>query len=334
MSITSSKTTTKNAFERIKNGQSGNYKPLKTRYEHFNKISHGGIARQTIITIGGLSGFGKSHTLRELEEDVLNADLNPQSPNKVILVKVDFEMSKEEAILNRVKAMTGKPFSYLMYEEPDEETKIAFNDVYTQLSQNNVYEMYDTCTPDNLFELMDNFCTKHEDKDQIVLTIDNVNLIEQENEGETEALSKLQKNLIDLKLKHKNLSIIQLAQLNRNLKERTDPKFMFPRTSDFFNSSKIEHASDIQIVIHNPYLLGIHEYGVVSVKKFDYLEQFILPKGKWGTFMTEGLVFWHYVKVRAKDDLKTFKDVFIEKVYDAEEEENTSVEENVQDLFG
>jgi hypothetical protein len=50
--------------------------------------------------------------------------------------------------------------------------------------------------------------------------------------------------------------------------------------------------------------------------------------------MTEGLVFWHYVKVRAKDDLKTFKDVFIEKVYDAEEEENTSVEENVQDLFG
>lgn len=319
--LSQSKESTKKAFDRIKDGQNGNYKPLKTRYSHFNKISHGGIARQTIITIGGLSGFGKSHTLREFEEDILDQELNPNTKGKVILVKVDFEMSKEEAILNRVKAITKKPFAYLMYEEPDAETKAAFNKVYSDLSNPNIYEMYNTCTPATLCDVMDKFCKEHEDKQQIVLTIDNSNLIEQENESETEALSKLETGLIALKLKHKNLTIIQLGQLNRSLKERINPKEMFPRTSDFFNSSKIEHASDIQIVIHNPYLLGINEYGVVGVKKHKYLEKYLIVKGKWGSFMTEGLVFWHYVKVRAKDDLKEFCDVFVEEVYAREENE-------------
>lgn len=331
MKIQPSKTSAKNAISNIRDGQTGNFKPLKTRYEHFNEISHGGIARQRIITIGGLSGFGKSHTLREFEEDVFNEELNPNSKENVVLVKVDFEMTKEEAILNRVKAITGKPLSYLMYEEPDEETKEAFNKVYQELSHPNLYEMFETCTPENFFEVISVFCEEHKDKQQIVLTVDNVNLIEHEGGNETEALSELQTHLIRLKKKYKNLSIIQLAQLNRNLKERTNPKEMFPRTSDFFNSSKIEHASDIQIVVHNPFLLGITEYGVVSMKKYSYLSKYLLSKGKAGTFMTEGLIFWHYVKVRAKNDLKSFKDVYVVEAYIADREEY--IEETTDDLF-
>jgi hypothetical protein len=93
---------------------------------------------------------------------------------------------------------------------------------------------------------------------------------------------------------------------------------MFPRTSDFFNSSKLEHASDVQIVVHNPYLMGYMEYGAVNHDKYSYLDKYLEPKNKYSTFRTKGLIFWHYVKVRSKNDLKNFKDIFVEEIFEVD----------------
>jgi len=319
--IKNSKESTVEGFKRIKESQTGGYKPLKTRFLHLNDIGHGGIARQKIYTIGGLSSFGKSHTLRQIEEDLFNEELNPNSKEDVLLLKVDFETSKEEAILNRVQARTKKPFSQLLYEEPDEETKKAFNDVYLELHSDFIYETFDTYKPDNFYNEVRAFCDAHQDKKQIVLTIDNVNLIDTESSDETTALSNLQTHLIKLKREVRNISIIQLAQLNRELKNRTILKDMLPRTSDFFNSSKLEHASDVQIIIHNPYLLGYPEYGAVNAEKYSYLSKYLEDKNKYATFRTKGLTFFHYVKVRSKNDMKNFKDIFIEEIFDVEKDD-------------
>lgn len=320
--IKNSKQSTKESFERIKQGQVGGYKPIKTRFKHFNDITHGGIARQKIYTIGGLSSFGKSHTLREIEEDIFNEELNPNSKKEVILCKVDWEMTKDEAILNRVQAKTGRPFSELLYSEPDEELKKAFNEVYLELHSDYIYEAFDTYKPQTFYTDVKNFCEQHKDKKQIVLTIDNSNLIDTEGTDETSALSDLETVLIRLKREVKNLSIIQLAQLNRELKQRTSLKDMFPRTSDFFNSSKLEHASDVQIIIHNPYLMGYMEYGAVNHERYSYLDKYLEPKNKYSSFRTKGLIFWHYVKVRSKNDLKNFKDIFIEEVFEVEKNDS------------
>ena len=320
--IKSSKETTTESFNRIKEGQSGDYKPLKTRFKHFNDITHGGIGKQRIYTFGGLSSFGKSHTLRQIEEDIFNVELNPTSKKDVVLCKIDFEMTKEEAILNRVQAKTKKPFSELLYSVPDEETKQAFNEVFLELNSDYIYETFDTYKPENLYQDLKVFCEQHRDKKQIVVTIDNSNLINTEGSDETTALSNLQTALIKLKREVKNISIIQLAQLNRELKQRTTPKDMFPRTSDFFNSSKLEHASDVQIVVHNPYLMGYMEYGAVNHDKYDYLDKYLEPKNKYSTFHTKGLVFWHYVKVRSKNDLKNFKDIFIEEIFEVDKNDS------------
>ena len=320
--IKSSKETTTESFNRIREGQTGNYTPLKTRFEHFNKITHGGIGKQRIYTIGGLSSFGKSHTLRQIEEDIFNEKLNPDAKKEVVLCKIDFEMSKEEAILNRVQAKTGKSFQELLYSEPDEESKKAFNEVYLELNSDHIYETFDTYKPENLYTDLRIFCDQHQNKKQIVVTIDNSNLINTEGSDETTALSNLQTALIKLKREFKNLSIIQLAQLNRELKQRTLPKDMFPRTSDFFNSSKLEHASDVQIVVHNPYLMGYMEYGAVNYEKYSYLGKYLDEKNKYATFRTKGLVFWHYVKVRSKNDMKNFKDVFIEEIFELDKNDS------------
>ena len=318
--IKSSKQTTQESFKNIKDGQSGVYKPLKTRFEHLNDICHGGLTKQKIYSLGALSAFGKSHILRQIETDIFDETLNPGAKESVILCKVDWEMSKEEMILSKVHAKTGKPYSELMFEAPDEDTKKAFNEVYVELNSDHIYETFNTYKPDDFYTDVRAFTDQHQGKKQIVLTIDNINLVDTDNSDESTAIAKLITHIIRLKREVKNLTIIILCQLNRQLKERVlNPKEHFPRTTDFYYSSKIEHASDVQIVIHNPFLLGLDTYGAVNTERFDYLDKYLIPQNKYSTFKTQGLVFFHYVKVRLKNGLKDFKDLYIEEIYQADE---------------
>ncbi len=321
MAIKSSKETTLESFESIKQGQLGDYKPLKTRFKHLNDICHGGLTKQKIYSLGALSSFGKSHILRQIEADIFDEKLNPNSKESVVLLKVDWEMSKEELILSKVHEKTKKDYSVLMFEEPDEETKKAFNEVYKELNCKHIYETFDTYKPDNFYEDVRAFTDQHQDKKQIVLTIDNINLIDTENSDESTAIAKLITHIIKLKREVKNLTILILCQLNRQLKERLNPKEHFPRTTDFYYSSKIEHASDVQIVVHNPYLLGYMSYGAVNYERYSYLSEYLDEKNKHAEFRTKGLVFFHYVKVRSKNSLKDFKDLFIEKAYDVDKDD-------------
>jgi hypothetical protein len=318
--IKSSKETTAESFQNIKDGQSGAYKPLKTRFKHLNDICHGGLTKQKIYSLGALSAFGKSHILRQIETDIFDEELNPGAKESVILCKVDWEMSKEEMILSKVHAKTGKPYSELMFEIPDAETEKAFNEVYSELNSDHIFETFNTYKPDDFYNDIRAFTDKHQDKKQIVLTIDNINLVDTDNSDESTAIAKLITHIIRLKREVKNLTILILCQLNRQLKERIlNPKEHFPRTTDFYYSSKIEHASDVQIVIHNPFLLGLDEYGAVNTERFDYLDNYLIPKNKYSCFKTQGLVFFHYVKVRLKNGLKDFKDLYIEEIYQADD---------------
>lgn len=314
--ISTSVASTTEALAKLKASQGGNFKPIKTRYSHLNNICHGGLTPQQIITIGGLSSFGKSHTLRCIEEDIFNEELNPGSREEVILIKVDWEMTKFESLINRVHTRTGLSFADILYKKPSTEVEQVITSISEELSAPYLYESFQTYNPANFDKIVRAFCGEHMSKKQIVLTIDNANLIDTTETGESFALAEMTAVLIKLKRDVANLTIIQLAQLNRSLKERTVQKEHFPRTTDFYNSSKLEHASDVMIIIHNPYLLGLQAYGIVNKERYEYLDVHLTHKNNWSEFKTKGLVFWHYVKVRAKDDMQNFKDIFIEKIYD------------------
>jgi len=328
--IKSSKETTTDSFNSIKDGQSGAYKPLKTRFKHLNDICHGGLTKQKIYSLGALSAFGKSHILRQIETDIFDEELNSGAKESVVLCKVDWEMSKEEMILAKVHAKTGVAYDVLMFEKPNDEVQKAFDEVFVELNSNHIFETFDTYRPDDFYTDVRAFCEQHKDKKQIVLTIDNINLVDTENSDESTAIAKLITHIIRLKREVKNLTILILCQLNRQLKERVaNPKEHFPRTTDFYYSSKIEHASDVQIVIHNPFLLGLDEYGAVNTERFSYLDKYLIPKNKYSTFKTQGLVFFHYVKVRLKNGLKDFKDLYIEEVFQAEDNKANEPKNNL-----
>ena len=63
----------------------------------------------------------------------------------------------------------------------------------------------------------------------------------------------------ELKKEFSNVSFINLSQMNRELEMRTDIKHMQPKASDLYNSSNIMFISDLVLIIHNPFKLGINK---------------------------------------------------------------------------
>lgn len=92
-------TATTEAVEYIKQRKNHTIQSLKTRWNKFNTQCMGGIEPNTIYTIVGISGSGKSSFVNTLENDLI--DLNPDQD--VIILNFSFEMKKNlyvETFLN------------------------------------------------------------------------------------------------------------------------------------------------------------------------------------------------------------------------------------------
>lgn len=87
------------AVEYIRERKNHQIQSLKTRWNKFNTHCMGGIEPNTIYTIVGISGSGKSSFVNTLENDLI--DLNPDQD--VIILNFSFEMKKNlyvETFLN------------------------------------------------------------------------------------------------------------------------------------------------------------------------------------------------------------------------------------------
>ena len=83
-------------------------------------------------------------------------------------------------------------------------------------------------------------------------------------EGSTiETISELERVFIQAK-KLPLTSVIQLAQMNRNIEQPeriNNPLSHYPMRSDLSSSDSIFQASDYVIIMHRPEILNIQEYG-------------------------------------------------------------------------
>ena len=71
----------KEAVEYIKQRKNHEIQSLRTRWNKFNKHCMGGIEPNTIYTIVGISGSGKSSFVNTLENDLI--DLNPATFSQI-----------------------------------------------------------------------------------------------------------------------------------------------------------------------------------------------------------------------------------------------------------
>lgn len=235
---------------------------LKTRWNKFNRQCMGGIEPNTVYTIAGISGSGKSSMANELTTDIV--DLNPQE--NIIILNFSLEMvgfrQVGRTLSNKLRKTTSTLYS--SEKDLDDETFRKVITVSNQLKEYPIYFVDSPTTPTQVKDIIYGFYEQYvkNTNKHFVIIYDHALLTKQVG-SVIETISELERVFIQAK-KLPLTSIIQLAQMNRNIEapERiNNPLSHYPMRSDLSSSDAIFQASDYVLVIHRPEILGIQEYG-------------------------------------------------------------------------
>lgn len=239
-----------------------NITSLKTRWIKFNKQCMGGIEPNTVYTIAGISGSGKSSMANLIQTDII--DLNPNED--VIVLTFSLEMvgfrQVGRTLSNKLRRTTSTLYS--SETDLDESTFKDVVNVSNQLKKYPIYFVDNPSTPTQVNNIIRWFYDKYvkDTNKHFVIIYDHALLTKQE--GSTiETISELERVFIQAK-KLPLTSVIQLAQMNRNIEQPeriNNPLSHYPMRSDLSSSDSIFQASDYVIVIHRPEILNIQEYG-------------------------------------------------------------------------
>ena len=235
---------------------------LKTRWEKFNKQCMGGIEPNTVITIAGISGSGKSSFANLIQTDLI--DLNPNED--IIILSFSLEMvgfrQIGRTLSNKLRRTTSSLYSAETRLDDDTFRKVIA--VSNELKEYPIYFVDDPGTPQQVEETIRYFYNQYVKGTgkHFVVIYDHALLTKQVG-SVLETISELERVFIQIK-KLPFTSVIQIAQMNRNIEasERiNNPLSHYPMRSDLSSSDAIFQASDYVLVLHRPEILNIQEYG-------------------------------------------------------------------------
>ena len=235
---------------------------LKTRWGKFNKQCMGGIEPNTVYTIAGISGTGKSSLVNCLITDII--DLNPTED--IVVLNFSLEMVGFRQVGRTLSNKLRKTTSTLYSSETDldDETFRKVIAVSNQLKEYPIYFVDNPGTPMQVEQTIRDFYDQYVKGTgkHFVIVYDHTLLTKQVG-SVIETTSELERVFIQAK-KYPFTSIIQIAQMNRNIEssERiNNPLSHYPMRSDLSSSDAMFQASDYVLVMHRPEILNIQEYG-------------------------------------------------------------------------
>ena len=235
---------------------------LKTRWVKFNKQCMGGIEPNTVYTIAGISGSGKSSMANLIQTDLI--DLNPDEDIIVLTFSLEMVGFRQvgRTLSNKLRRTTSTLYS--SETDLDDETFRKVIDVSNKLKEYPIYFVDNPGTPmqvDAIIKWFYDEYVKGTNKHFIII-YDHALLTKQVG-SVIETVSELERVFIQAK-KLPMTSVIQLAQMNRNIEQPeriNNPLSHYPMRSDLSSSDAIFQASDYVLVIHRPEILNIQEYG-------------------------------------------------------------------------
>ena len=222
----------------------------------------GGIEPNTIYTIVGISGSGKSSFVNSLESDLI--DLNPNQD--VVILNFSLEMLSSRNIGRKLSSKLRRTTSQL-YSSTEDLSEDDLSKVEKASQQIKKYPIYYVDVPGTVETIGNTIEKFYETKvkgtnKKFIIILDHVLLVDG-NGSALQTISNLQKLFIRVK-KLPNTTIIQLSQMNREIEkpERiNNPSMHYPMRSDISSADTIFHASDYVMCIHRPETLGIQLYG-------------------------------------------------------------------------
>lgn len=281
------------AKEYARKRSNGEIKSLLTPWKSLNKRGVNGIEWGSIITLGGMSGSGKTAVASILETNLFHLNKN----DNFACLNLTFEMAAHKLIGRKLSSKMRITTSELYSGDGKFSNFEKLNEYAEELKKDEIYylEEYTTSTGiKNLFvqlyhKLNPDAKSKPVDEHKgIVLFLDHSVLVQKDKAtSRLEALQDLCEVFNDLKKKYKGIFII-LTQLNRSIEsaERRDENkneiLHFPTKADIYGGDFLYMFSDIVFVIHRPEILNIMSYG---------------PNG----WPSKDKIFYHYLKVRESE---------------------------------
>lgn len=235
---------------------------LKTRWKKFNKQCMGGIEPNTVITIAGISGSGKSSFANLIQTDLI--DLNPDED--IIILTFSLEMVGFRQVGRTLSNKLRKTTSTLYSSETDldDTTFREVVHVSNKLKEYPIYFVDNPGTPTQVNAIISDFYNQYvKDTGKHFVIIYDHALLTKQVGSVIETISELERVFIQVK-KLPLTSVIQITQMNRNIEssERiNNPLSHYPMRSDLSSSDAVFQGSDYVIVIHRPEILNIQEYG-------------------------------------------------------------------------
>lgn len=251
------------ALNYVRLRQNGTIKSVKTPWPSVNKITPNGFEWNTIITIAGRSGSGKTTILNEFTRKAF--DLNP-TENMAVL-DFQFEMTQEATGIREFTSITGTPYrDMLSADRPlDDATLSKITNHVTSQTTRDIYQVDIALSVNGIKRTVEDFCKDHPTK-KVIVTMDHSLLI-QNSDGEKDKfdmLYKLGEMMTELK-KRLPVMFIVLTQMNRSIEEDARKKpgstGNYPTSADVFGADALLQHSDVLIAISVPSLMHIHVYG-------------------------------------------------------------------------
>ena len=250
------------ALNYIKARKEHNIISLATRWKKLNRCCMGGIEPNTVYTIAGISGSGKSSVANLIQTDLI--DLNPNMDIVVLTFSLEMVGFRQigRTLSNKLRRTTSDLYS--SQQDLDDNTYQKVINVSNQLKNYPIYFVDNPGSPEQVRQTILSFYDKYvKEQNKYFVIIYDHTLLTKRVGTTIETMSELQEVFIQIK-KLPLTSIIQLSQMNRNIEspERINNSLAhYPMRSDLSSSDSIFQASDYVLVIHRPEILNIHEYG-------------------------------------------------------------------------
>lgn len=302
----------------------------KTCYKNLNKVFGGSIEPNTILTIAGMSGTGKSAMSKRIIYSI--TENLQEKKQKCITLCFNYEMLAFRTVAREV-AKAAKMSLSKIYSS-DEENPLSENEYHyllkhtKKLKDYNIHYIEKPDTHDGIHRAILDFWEVHCANDLeklLIVEIDHTLLIKGNGNinEEKQKLDKLAEDMVSIKKeisdKGGRILIIFINQLNRNIEnvERLkNPLTHRPGKSDIAQSDNIYQASDYVLIGHNPSKLHLPFYTELELPTIIYsdpVKRIPLPfiyyhllknrDGEGNTFccMVGNLAYFDFIEVSGED---------------------------------